>query len=189
MFTNSQKYNFSLQRFNKVAPNEAFIENYCVGQGWQLLPTTRMNQGKDCAPVMASNQCQVLPDFLVMSPQRTFWLEVKCADTAPMNRKHGCRVLGIKRNNYFDYMSVAQTTGFDVLLVWFLANKWILTAQLKDLPQPWDCQCGCCREGNFDECWAENLVYWDIKNLHRNRVLESAWSETQSVAMSALVVR
>lgn len=172
----SSKYEFSKERFKAVEINEIKLQDYCVAQKWHVLPTTRMNENKDCAPVFVSEDCEVLPDFLIFSGKKTFWVEIKTAENAPLNKRRNCHVLGIKKNNYNDYLKVAKATGFDVVLLFVLQNKFILTGNILTLPKPWDCQCRNCAKGHEENCLAkdnENLVYWDIKCLNRNLVLEN----------------
>jgi len=166
------KYEFSKERFMAVEHNELKMQDYCVAQKWHVIPTTRLNEGKDCAPVFASQKCEVTPDFLVMAGNgKVFFVEVKTAETSPFNRTYDCNVLGIKKTNYYDYLDVAKATGIDVMLVFVLANKYILTGNILTLPEPYNCLCRGCRNG--DECNAEGLVYWNVRDLWRNLVLEN----------------
>lgn len=154
-------YTFSQERYDAQKPNENWIANYLIHSGCFVVPFTDFANGS--APMgLYENGQDILPDFQVFDyvQKRQIFVEVKTADTSPFNRTFKCNVLGIKRYQWKSYLDIYSKTGIDILFVWFVSNKLVLTAQISRM-EGIPCLCRSCRQG--DECDAESLIYFPVE--------------------------
>lgn len=165
------KYSFSLERALKVAPMEAMLTKYLV----DILKATVLPAGKFCvgegAPVaITPNGDKVLPDNLAWLPNgKMLFVECKCADNAPLNRRYASRVMGFKKGAYSAYCELQGNLNIDCLVVFVLQNKYVLTINLRTA-EPLPCICKGCQNGN--ECQAEGLVYFRLGSMQRRTEIE-----------------
>lgn len=169
---------FSQIRFDAQKPNEDWTKQFFIQSGCLVIPFTDFANGS--APMCDIYEGKdILPDYQIFDYQQNrtnnqIFVEVKTAEKYPYNRTYNARVLGIKKYQWSSYMDIYKKTKIDILFIWFVANKYVLTSQISRM-QPLSCLCGNCRKGL--DCYAEGLVYFKVETedangcIHLNKVL------------------
>ena len=115
-------------KFGRAA--ETLISKWLQHKGFSVLPVYEkiIDDGKG-PQLFTGGEGLVAPDFLTMKNRKVLWIEAKHKTAFAWYRIGKVWTTGIDLRHYFDYLKVAETTGFPIFLL-FLHDG----GQAKDSP-------------------------------------------------------
>lgn len=136
-FDEAREYGYTAERL----ASELLME-----RAWGVNPTYEYSgAANDKAPKLRFlHRSYVLPDLDCAKGGKRIWAEVKHYALAPVNRRLGCQVHGIKRRHRQHYLSIQKETGSPVFLLVAEDEASVLLSARLDRLVPYPCQCGPC---------------------------------------------
>ena len=98
---------------------EGLIARWLNGRGWNVLPAyeIEMQSGKGPRLLSAEAGKLIAPDLFVFNRATFLWVEAKTKSAFTWHRRTNTFQTGIDRRHWLDYLTVGQTTGLPVWLM------------------------------------------------------------------------
>jgi hypothetical protein len=156
---------------------ERAVAGWLRTMGYSILPVGDIETGKRFrGPRLIKPDGELVAPDLLAFGEETVWVEVKWKLNPGWHRKSRNWTTGIERGHYLDYLSIMDTTGIPV---------WLLFLHESDTPHPRDVGWGCppeCPTGVYGGGLSElrhqidhehanggrgGMVYWHLDKLSR----------------------